>query len=242
VLSWTPTATATSYSIYRSTDGGSTYSQLATSTTAGYTDGAVTNGSAYYYKITATNGYGTSGYSSVVNATPAAVAPSAPTGLSAVAGNTQVSLTWNTVIGSTSYNVLRSTSSGTEAQLVNVLAANYTNTGLTNGTTYYYKVQAVNGNGTSVSSLEVSATPTNNLIPVGATYITSGYLSDWYSISISPNTHYTITMGANDQFWTFNRYSGYNYSSGVIEEANTNTTLWFFCENPGSVTAILTSP
>jgi hypothetical protein len=88
--------------------------------------------------------------------------PATPTGLAAVAGNTQVSLTWTASAGASSYSVKRATTSGgpyaTAAS--GVIAPGYTNTGLSNGTTYYYVVSAVNGCGESADSSQVSATPT----------------------------------------------------------------------------------
>jgi fibronectin type 3 domain-containing protein len=89
-------------------------------------------------------------------------APAAPTGLSATAGNSQVSLSWTASSGATSYNVYRGTTAGgesTTAIATGVTGTAYTNTGLTNGTTYYYKVAAVNSSGTSAMSNEASATP-----------------------------------------------------------------------------------
>jgi hypothetical protein len=87
--------------------------------------------------------------------------PPAPTGLTATSGNTQVSLSWTASAGATSYNVLRSTTSGSGYATVatNVTSTNYTDTGLTNGTTYYYVVQAVNASGASLNSNEASTTP-----------------------------------------------------------------------------------
>jgi hypothetical protein len=88
--------------------------------------------------------------------------PPAPTGLTATKGNKQVSLKWNASTGATSYNVYRGTKAGGESSTpiaTGVLATSYTNTGLKNGTTYYYKVAAVNGAGTSPLSNEASATP-----------------------------------------------------------------------------------
>jgi hypothetical protein len=87
--------------------------------------------------------------------------PAAPTGLTATASSTQVSLTWNTVAGAASYNVKRSTTSGGPYTTIqsNVTTTSFTNTGLTNGTTYYYVVSAVNTQGESANSSQVSATP-----------------------------------------------------------------------------------
>jgi lysophospholipase L1-like esterase/fibronectin type 3 domain-containing protein len=87
--------------------------------------------------------------------------PSPPTGLSAVAGNTQITLSWTASSGATSYNVKRSTVSGGPYTTLatGITATTYTNTGLTNGTVYYYVVSAVNTAGESANSNQASATP-----------------------------------------------------------------------------------
>ncbi len=91
--------------------------------------------------------------------TPPAV-PAAPTSLTATPGNTQVSLSWTGSAGAASYNLYRSTSTGTEVLYKSGLtAASYTDTGLTNGTAYFYQVAAVSSAGTSGKSGEASATP-----------------------------------------------------------------------------------
>ena len=91
----------------------------------------------------------------------AASVPAAPTNLKATAGNASVALTWNASSGATSYNVYRGTASGGETLLKSGLtAAGYTDTGLTNGTPYFYQVAALDSAGTSLKSAEVSATPT----------------------------------------------------------------------------------
>ncbi len=90
-------------------------------------------------------------------ATPAGV-PSAPI-VTATPGNAQVALSW-TATGST-YDVYRSTTAGTGHVLIadDLGTAGFTDTGLTNGTAYYYYVIASNDAGSSPASAEVSATP-----------------------------------------------------------------------------------
>jgi fibronectin type 3 domain-containing protein len=86
--------------------------------------------------------------------------PPTPTGLTATAGNTQVALSWGASTGATAYDVKRSTVSGSGYAVISSPATtSYTNTGLTNGTTYYYVVAAKNANGSSANSAQASATP-----------------------------------------------------------------------------------
>src|SRR5439155_117653 len=118
----------------------------------------------YFYKVTAVNGIGTSPVSNEASATALTI-PSPPQNLQATGGNTHVSLSWQAPSSNggspiTNYKIYRSSSSGTEGYLVTVgNVTSYTNTGLASGHTYFYKVTAVNGIGTSPVSNEANATP-----------------------------------------------------------------------------------
>ena len=114
-------------------------------------------------------GLSTGGYGSNGNSGGGATAPGAPTGLLATAGNAEVSLTWNSSSGATGYYVQRATVNGGPYVQIAVPAANsYTNTGLTNGTTYYYVVSAFNSAGQSAISGQASATPAAPAMPPAA--------------------------------------------------------------------------
>lgn len=94
------------------------------------------------------------------------VAPAAPTGVVATAGNAQATLNWSASTGATSYNVKRATTSGgSYTTVATVTGTSYTNTGLTNGTAYYYVVSAVNSAGQSANSSQVSVTPQGTVNP-----------------------------------------------------------------------------
>jgi len=162
-LSWTASSGATSYNVYRGTSsGGESTTAIATGIAGlSYTNTGLTNGTHYYFKVAAVNTVGTSGYSNEASATPAGP-PAAPTGLAAVPGNAQISLSWSASSGATSYRVYRGTTAGgesTTAVATGITTTSYTNTGLTNSTTYYYKVAAVNAVGTSGYSNEATTTP-----------------------------------------------------------------------------------
>jgi fibronectin type 3 domain-containing protein len=151
--------------------------------------------------------------------------PSAPTGLSATAGNAQVTLNWNGVSGATSYKVKRSTTSGGPYTVINgsVTATSYTDTGLTNGTTYYYVVSAVNASGEGPNSAQASATPTAGptppTAPMGLTATAGNQQVALIWNAVSGATSYTVKRSTTSG-------SGYtNVISGLTGTSYTNTGL-----------------
>src|SRR5437773_1915476 len=158
----------TNYKVYR---GGSSNGETLLDTIGdvlSYTDTSVTNGNTYYYKVTAVNEVGEGPPSNEASATPVSgqTVPSPPRSLSAAAGDARVTLGWlapSSDGGSpiTNYTIYRGTSSSGKILLTTVgNVSAYTDTGVTNGVTYYYVVPAVNGIGESDPSGEASATPT----------------------------------------------------------------------------------
>ena len=88
-----------------------------------------------------------------------------PTGLSATAGNAQVVLSWSPAGGATGYNVKSSTTNGgSYLTIASPTTTSYTNTGLVNGTTYYYVVSATDGINESSNSIQASATPPGSTV------------------------------------------------------------------------------
>ncbi|MGA7914282.1 MAG: glycoside hydrolase family 44 protein, partial [Candidatus Acidiferrales bacterium] len=164
-LTWSADSGATGYYVKRSTTTGGPYTQIATQSSTSYADTGLTNGTKYFYVVAAYNSAGSSANSTEVNATPALPPPTAPTGLAAAAGNAQIALTWTASAGATSYHVKRSTTSGAETQISAPTSNSYTDTGLTNGTKYFYVVSAVNSGGESANSPEASATPAAPVTP-----------------------------------------------------------------------------
>lgn len=91
-------------------------------------------------------------------------APATPSSTVATAGDAKVTLTWSRGITCvaipTSFKIYRSTTSGSGYSLYTTIDANsYIDTGVTNGTTYYYKISAANSYGESSQSSEINAKP-----------------------------------------------------------------------------------
>jgi hypothetical protein len=86
--------------------------------------------------------------------------PAAPNGLTAVAGDAAVALSWNAAATAVSYYIKRSTTSGSGYVNVATNATQaFTNSGLNNGTLYYFVISGVNAAGEGANSVEVSARP-----------------------------------------------------------------------------------
>ena len=166
VLQWNGVSGAFGYNVYYSTQSGVTKAgtKLSAGALTSCTVSGLTDGTAYYFVVTATNSTGESALSTEISATPLLPAPAAPTGLSATGGPAQVALTWTAVSNATSYNLYYSTTTGVTTangtKVTGISSAAYTVTGLTSGTPYYFIVTAVNAGGESLASAQATATPT----------------------------------------------------------------------------------
>ena len=162
-LTWPAVAGAVSYSVARSLTTGTGYTTVGTVTTgSAFTDGNVINGTTYYYVVTASNGTCSSRNSTEVSAAPACTPPNAIATLAAQPGNGSVALTWTAPATAVSYQILRSTTSGSGYIVAGTKGSTtgFTDTSVVNGTTYYYVVTASNGSCSSTNSNEVSVLPT----------------------------------------------------------------------------------
>ena len=158
-LAWTEVAGATSYAVHRAPGVEGPFTIIATSATVAAVDTTAANGTTYYYSITSRNSGGESARSKPVTAVPIAP-PAAPAGLSAAAGNSVVSLTWNPSPRATGYTIRRATSPTGPFEPVGTSGATgYSDTTVANGTLYYFSVTALNSGGESATTFTVAAAP-----------------------------------------------------------------------------------
>ncbi len=121
--------------------------------------------------------------------------PITPTGLSAIVGNAQLRVSWNPVPGATAYNVKSATAAAAHHPIIaTVTGTNYLDTGLTNGTTYYYSVAAVSSGGPGADSVQLSAVPFGPMpAPAGLTAGPDSYLGVSLSWNAAPGaTGYNV--------------------------------------------------
>jgi hypothetical protein len=174
-------APVTSYNVYWSTvSGAGSGGTRVMSVGTGWIHASRSNGTSYFYVITAVSAGGESLPSDQVVGVPAATFPSAPTGVRAAAASGGVTLTWDDLTGLAvpgqptvvSYDAYRSTTAGagTTGTLLPEHNSGLVDSGLTNGTTYYYVVVANAAAGPSPPSVEVSAV-------AGVTYPLGGVVS-----------------------------------------------------------------
>jgi hypothetical protein len=262
-LSWNASTGATSYRLQVSTSAGFAVSVVNQSGITGtsYNVTGLSNGTLYYWRVNATNAGGTSAYSTSWNFTTVVAAPSAPTLSSPTNGTTGVStspaLNWNASTGATSYQLQVSTNSSFSSTVVNqsgITGTSYGVTGLTNGTTYYWRVNATNAGGTSAYSTSWSfttsgggggnppAAPTLSSPVNGATGISTTPTLNWNASTGA--TSYQLQVSTNSSFSsTVVNQSGITGTSyGVTGLTNGTTYYWRVnATNAGGTSAYSTS-
>ena len=195
------------YFIEINTNGGSASGTVSNPSGATWTD--VTPAGApggKTHTLPSTGNFSLQGYDFAMFKRSTGTVPSTPANLAASAGNSQVALTWSAATGATTYNLYRSTTAGGEGTtpvVTGISGTSYTNTGLTNGTTYFYKVAAVNSIGTSGQSNEASAKPAAAV---------AGSLSGTLT-SVTTAQAFNLTTQGTTDWAAFGYNSAFNHSS-----------------------------
>ena len=144
-IKWTAYAGANGYEVYRADKKNGKYKKIKTLTACSFKDkGNKKLGKKKYYKVRA---YATvnsikaySGFSGILAAKPKVGTPSS---LSTSGGAGKVTVKWGKVAGAKGYQVYRATSlNGTYTKVFTTKSRSYTNTSVTTGTKYFYKVRA----------------------------------------------------------------------------------------------------
>jgi fibronectin type 3 domain-containing protein len=187
-LAWDVVSGASGYNVYRSDTENGTYNKLNTEFITGTTfiDTDLLPGTTYYYKISSING-GVEGLPS--DAIIAATLSAIPVNIRIINTTTiSINFVWDALSGASGYNVYRSdTENGTYLKLNTefIIGTTFTDTGLSPGTTYYYKVSSIN-NGLeglpsgAIIAATLSAIPAN----IRITNITTSSVSlAWNTIS-----------------------------------------------------------
>jgi fibronectin type 3 domain-containing protein len=196
-VSWTANTegNVAGYRIYRSDSASGTFALLNTElvTTNNYTDILAPVGQTSYYRVTAVDVHGNESAYNTTSATRTSdtAAPAQPTGLIANGLTTGISLNWddNTETDLAGYDVYRSTSSGgtyTKLNTSKLTSSDYVDTGATAGTTYYYRVYAIDTSNNQSAYASASATrPASGTVPASASNLaitsssTSGVSLTW---------------------------------------------------------------
>lgn len=156
---------------------GGAFCDTTDGTTTTCTITGLTNGTAYTFKVTATNALGAGTASSASSAVTPFTTPGAPTAVSGAADDTSVVVSWTAPTDTggsaiTDYTIESSSDSGTTWTAFadgTSTTASARVTGLTNGTAYSFRVSAVNAAGTGTASATASATPVTT--PTAATTV-----------------------------------------------------------------------
>jgi fibronectin type 3 domain-containing protein len=149
---------------------------------------------------------------------------SAPTGLSAAASGTSITLSWTSVSGAGSYRIYRSISSDGGYSLVNgsVVGTSYTDSGLAAGT-YYYKVSAYGSGQESEQSSYASATVSSGGLsaPTGlnATDSETSITLSWTSVSGASSYKVYRSGSSSGSYTSLNTASNTSYTDSGLSVA-----------------------
>ena len=236
-LTWNAVTGAAKYEVYRARSRSGEYIKYSTVTGTSYTNTSyIEDGNTYYYKVRALKSDGTAGaWSSIVSVTYRAASTgtlSAPTVTGGNDSQGRPTLTWKAVTGAAKYEVYRARSrSGEYIKYSTVTGTSYTNTSyIEDGNTYYYKVRALDANGTagawsSIVSVTYRAASTGTL---SAPTVTGGNDAQgrptlkWKAVTGAAKYEVYRARSRSGEYIKYSTVTGTSYTNtSYIENGNT---------------------
>jgi len=228
-LKWNAVSGAAKYEVYRARSKDGTYTKYSTTTGTSYTNTSyIENGNTYYYKVRALDANSTAGaWSSIVSVTYKQTLP-APTVTGGNDSQGRPTLKWKAVSGAAKYEVYRARSKdGDYIKYSTVTGTSYTNTSyIENGNTYYYKVRALDANGTAGAWSSVVSVTYKQTLP--APTVTGGNDSQgrptlkWNAVSGAAKYEVYRARSKDGDYIKYSTVTGTSYTNtSYIESGNT---------------------
>ena len=189
-LAWTASTDnvgVTGYLVERCSGAGCTnFAQIGTPTSTSFSDTGLTANTSYSYRVRATDAAGNlSGYSNTASATTTSgqdtTPPTAPSYLTATAASaSQINLSWTAStdnVGVTGYLVERCSGAGCTnfAQIGTPTSTSFSDTGLTAGTSYSYRVRATDAAGNLSAYSNIATATTTGTTGGTITFVQGNY-------------------------------------------------------------------
>ena len=232
-LKWNAVTGAAKYEVYRARSMNGDYIKYSTVTGTSYTNTSyIENGNTYYYKVRALDASGTAGaWSSIVSVTYRAASTGTLPAPTVTGGNDsqgRPTLKWNAVTGAAKYEVYRARSqSGDYIKYSTVTGTSYTNTSyIEDGNTYYYKVRALDANGTAGPWSSVVSVTYKQTLP--APTVTGGNDTQgrptlkWKAVSGAAKYEVYRARSKDGDYIKYSTVTGTSYTNiSYIENGNT---------------------
>ena len=228
-LKWNAVNGAAKYEVYRARSQNGNYSKYSTQTSTGYTNSTyLTSGSTYYYKVRALDANGTAGPWSDVVAVTCRLGLTAPSVTGGNDSQGRPTLTWKAVTGAAKYEVYRARSmNGDYIKYSTQTSTGYTNSAyLTSGSMYYYKVRALDANGTAGAWSSVVSVTYKQTLP--APTVTGGNDSQgrptlkWDKVAGAAKYEVYRARSKDGDYIKYSTVTGTSYTNtSYIENGNT---------------------
>ena len=232
-LKWNAVTGAAKYEVYRARSMDGDYIKYSTVTSTSYTNiSYIENGNTYYYKVRALDANGTAGaWSSIVSVTYRAASTGTLSAPAVTGGNDaqgRPTLKWNAVSGAAKYEVYRARSKdGDYIKYSTITGTSYTNISyIENGNTYYYKVRALDANGTAGAWSSIVSVTYKQTLP--APTVTGGNDAQgrptlkWNAVSGAAKYEVYRARSRSGEYIKYSTVTGTSYTNtSYIEDGNT---------------------